>query len=93
MRLKQLMEDLVDAASRISSGNVILQMDDIDLVELVRQTGGEFNEKLEQKGLNVISKFQKEAVMIYADGRQLWRVIGNLYNNTSKYAMRIPACM
>ena len=62
-------------------------MDDIDLVELVRQTGGEFNEKLEQKGLNVISKFPKEAVMIYADGRQLWRVIGNLYNNTAKYAM------
>ena len=25
--------------------------------------------------------------MIYADGRQLWRVIGNLYNNTAKYAM------
>ena len=62
-------------------------MDDIDLVELVRQTCGEFNEKLEQKGLNVISKFPKEAVMIYADGRQLWRVIGNLYNNTAKYAM------
>ena len=69
MRLKQLMEDLVDV-SRISSGNITLQMDDIDLVELVRQTGGEFNEKLEQKGLNVISKFPKEAVMIYADGRQ-----------------------
>ena len=86
MRLKQLMEDLLDV-SRISSGNITLQMDDIDLVELVRQTGGEFNEKLEQKGLNVISKFPKEAVMIYADGRQLWRVIGNLYNNTAKYAM------
>ena len=71
------MEDLLDV-SRISSGNITLQMDDIDLVELVRQTGGEFNEKLEQKGLNVISKFPKEAVMIYADGRQLWRVIGNL---------------
>lgn len=86
LRLKQLMEDLVDV-SRISSGNITLQMDDIDLIELVRQTGGEFNEKLEQKGLNVISKFPKDAVMIYADGRQLWRVIGNLYNNTSKYAM------
>ena len=61
MRLKQLMEDLLDV-SRISSGNITLQMDDIDLVELVRQTGGEFNEKLEQKGLNVISKFPKEAV-------------------------------
>lgn len=86
MRLKQLMEDLVEV-SRISSGNITLQMADIDLLELVRQTRGEFNEKLEQKGLNVISKFPKDPVMIYADGRQLWRVIGNLYNNVAKYAM------
>lgn len=86
MRLKQLMEDLVEV-SRISSGNITLQMTDIDLLELVRQTGGEFNERLEQKGLNVISKFPKDPIMIYADGRQLWRVIGNLYNNVAKYAM------
>ena len=86
LRLKQLMEDLVEV-SRISSGNITLQMNDIDLVELVRQTGGEFNEKLEEKGLNVITKFPKESAIIYADGRQLWRVIGNLYNNVAKYAM------
>ncbi len=86
MRLKSLMEDLVEI-SKISSGNVTLHMDEIDLVELVRQTGGEFNEKLEQNGLNVISKFPNDSVMIYADGRQLWRVIGNLYNNVGKYAM------
>lgn len=86
LRLKQLMEDLTEV-SRISSGNVSLQMTDIDLVELVRQTGGEFNERLEQKGLNVIIKFPRDPVIIRADGRQLWRVIGNLYNNVSKYAM------
>lgn len=86
LRLKQLMEDLTEV-SRISSGNVSLQMANIDLVELVRQTGGEFNEKLEQKELNVITKFPREAVVIFADGRQLWRVIGNLYSNAAKYAM------
>ena len=57
LRLKQLMEDLTEV-SRISSGNISLQMANIDLAELVRQTGGEFNEKLEQKELNVISKFR-----------------------------------
>ena len=62
-------------------------MDEIDFVELVRQTGGEYNEKMEQKDLNVISKFPNEPMMIRADGRQLWRVIGNLYNNAGKYAM------
>lgn len=86
MRLKQLMEDLTEV-SRISSGNVTLQMAVIDMVELVCQTGGEFNEKLEQKGLNVITKLPREEAKIYADGRQLWRVIGNLYNNVTKYAM------
>lgn len=86
MRLKALMEDLVEI-SKISSGNITLHMDKIDFVELVRQTGGEFNEKLEEKGLNVISKFPNRPTMIYADGRQLWRVIGNLYSNVGKYAM------
>lgn len=86
MRLKSLMEDLVEV-SRISSGNISLQMSEIDLVELVRQTGGEFNERLEEKGLTVISKFPNEPMMIYADGRQTWRIIGNLYSNVAKYAM------
>ena len=62
-------------------------MANIDLAELVRQTGGEFNEKLEQKELNVISKFPREPAVIFADGRQLWRVIGNLYSNAAKYAL------
>ena len=86
MRLKSLMEDLVEV-SKISSGNISLQMDEIDLVELVRQTGGEFNERLEEKGLTVISKFPNEPRMIYADGRQTWRIIGNLYSNVAKYAL------
>ncbi len=86
LRLKQLMEDLTDV-SRISSGNITLQMEEIDLVELIRQTGGEFNGRLEEKGLNVITKFPHDPVMIRADGRQLWRVIGNLYSNVTKYAM------
>ena len=86
LRLKSLMEDLVEV-SKISSGNITLHMDEIDFVELVRQTGGEYNEKMEQKDLNVISKFPNEPMMIWADGRQLWRVIGNLYNNAGKYAM------
>ena len=42
-RLKQLTADLVEA-SKISSGNVKLDMQVIDLVELVYQTSGEFNE-------------------------------------------------
>lgn len=85
-RLKQLTEDLVEA-SKISSGNVTLQMERIDFVELVYQTGGEFDEKFEAQGLTAITKLPREPVVIMADGRRIWRVIENLYNNVAKYAM------
>ena len=43
-RLKTLTEDLVEA-SRASSGNIKLEITNIDFVELVQQTTGEFEEK------------------------------------------------
>lgn len=85
-RLKQLTEDLVEA-SKVSSGNVKLDMQKIDIVELVYQTGGEFNEKFENKELTIVTKLPQNAVYIWADGRHLYRVIENLYNNVAKYAM------
>ena len=86
MRLKQLTEDLVEA-SKISSGNIKLDMQKIDMVELIYQTGGEFNEKFETKQLTIVTKLPKESVFVKADGRQLYRVIENLYNNAAKYAL------
>ena len=83
-RLRQLTEDLVEA-SRISSGNITLQMTRINFVELIYQTAGEFNEKFEAKDLTTITP--KESVVIMADGRRIWRVVENLYNNVAKYAM------
>lgn len=85
-RLKQLTEDLVEA-SKVSSGNVKLDMQQIDIVELVCQTGGEFNEKFESKELTIVTKLPKQEVYIWSDGRHLYRVIENLYNNVAKYAL------
>lgn len=85
-RLKTLTEDLVEA-SKASSGNLKLEIMDIDLVELVHQTNGEFAEKFEQRHLEVVSHLPKEPLVIQADGRRLWRVLENLYNNAFKYAM------
>lgn len=85
-RLKQLTEDLVEA-SKISSGNVKLDMQKIDLVELIYQTGGEFNERFEARDLTIVTKLPKGPVMVEADGRQLYRAIENLYTNAAKYAL------
>lgn len=85
-RLKQLIEDLVEA-SKVSSGNVRLDMRRIDIVELIYQTAGEFNEKFEARELTIVTRLPQREVPILADGRRLYRVIENLYNNVSKYAL------
>lgn len=85
-RLKQLTEDLVEA-SKISSGNIVLDMQPIQLGELVLQTNGEFEEKFSSRHLQLICSIPEEPSLIYADGRRMWRVLENLYNNVAKYAM------
>lgn len=85
--LKNLTEDLVEA-SKVSSGNVSVDIDKIDFVEMINQTNGEFEEKFKERGLSIISNLPKESVNIKADGRHLWRVLENLYNNVFKYAVR-----
>ncbi len=85
-RLKQLTEDLVEV-SKISSGNIILQCDKLDLIELMHQAMGEFSEKFEERGLQTVAAMAEKPVLIYADSRRIWRVIENLFNNVYKYAL------
>ncbi len=85
-RLKQLTEDLVEA-SRASSGNVVLEMERIDLKELLMQTSGEFEERFGAKGLTLMADYPKDPLFVEADGRKLWRIIENLYRNVEKYAL------
>lgn len=85
-RLKTLTEDLVEA-SKASSGNVKLEWADIDLVEMVQQTDGEFEEKFAIRHLELVTHTPNEGILIQADGRRLWRVLENLYNNAFKYSM------
>ena len=84
-RLKTLTEDLVEA-SKASSGNLKLEVSDINLVELVQQTNGEFEERFALRRLELIQELPEEIIVIRADGRRLWRVLENLYTNAFKYA-------
>lgn len=85
-RLKTLTEDLVEA-SKASSGNLKLEVSDIDLIELIYQTNGEFEEKFASRHLELVTNAPDETLIIEADGRRLWRVLENLYNNAFKYAV------
>ena len=85
-RLKNLTEDLVEA-SKASSGNLKLEISRLDFIELIHQTNGEFEEKFAIRQLNLITSAPEHALFIEADGRRLWRVLENLYNNAFKYAL------
>ncbi len=85
-RLKQLTEDLVEAA-KATSGNIELEMMPITFDELMKQALGEFEDKYESKHLTIVAGYPKEPAVVLADGRRLFRIIENVLQNIYKYAM------
>lgn len=85
-RLKQLTDDLVEA-SKISSGNISLKQEKINLIEFMNQTLGEFDDKFNEHNLKVVLSVTEDSVFINADAKSLFRIIENLYNNIYKYAL------
>lgn len=85
-RLKKLIEDLVEA-SKASSGNIKLEKQLININELIKQVGGEFEDRFKDKGLELIADYLEEDAYIMVDNRYIYRIIENLYSNVSKYAL------
>lgn len=85
-RLKRLIDDLVEA-SKASTGNLDVQLAPCDVGVMLSQTVGEYEQRLEQCRLTLVTKQPEKSVRIMADGRRLWRVFDNLMNNICKYAM------
>ncbi len=84
-RLKRLIDDLVEA-SKASTGNLEINSEHFDVGVLFSQTTGEYDAKLAEKDLTLITKQPNEPVYIMADGRRMWRIFDNLMNNICKYA-------
>ena len=85
-RLKKLIEDLVEV-SKASSGNLKLNIEKINLVELIKQTTGEFEDKFKEKNLIIETNMLDNNIYINADNRYMYRVIENIFSNISKYAL------
>ena len=85
-RLKTLTEDVVEA-SKVSSGNIKLEFMTLNLVELIYQVEGEYEEKFEARNIKVILNMPDEPVTVRVDGRRMWRVLPIYFNNAAKYAM------
>lgn len=85
-RLKKLTEDLVEA-SKVSTGNISLNLEKINVVELIKQAAGEFENKFEKRGLKTLIDSPTKELNVKADSRYMYRIIENLFSNVSKYAL------
>ena len=54
---------------------------------MIQQTSGEFEEKFSARSLKEVLTLPEQEAIIHVDGRRMWRVLENIYNNAAKYAM------
>ena len=85
-RLKKLIEDLMEA-SKASTGNLTVNLEECDVEVLLTQVIGEFEERLQKNQLEVVVEKPDYPVKMMADGRHMWRVLDNLLNNACKYSL------
>lgn len=85
-RLQVLIENLFEV-SKATSGNIILNIENIDVVSLMKQTLFELEDKLEEASLLVRKNMPKEKVILPLDSQRTFRVFENLIINITKYAM------
>lgn len=85
IRLKKLIEDLVEA-SKASTGNINVQLARTRVGELISQSAAEYGERFAAAGLEPVVDCE-EGLLVWADGRLLWRVLDNLFGNICKYAL------
>ncbi len=84
-RLKKLLEDLLEA-SKATTGNLEVNLAPCQVGVLLSQAVGEYQRRMEEKSLELVTRQPQEPVEVLADGRHLWRVFDNLLNNICKYA-------
>lgn len=84
-KLKKLLDDLLEA-SKATTGNLEVHPEICDISVLLSQAVGEYEQRFSEKGLDTIVRQPEETVKVMADGRHLWRVFDNLFNNIYKYA-------
>jgi len=85
-RLKILIDDLMDA-SKAGTGNVQVELQEVNLAELIGQIAGEFEEEYNENDITLVLRGTDEPVFIQGDNRHLWRILENLFSNTAKYTL------
>lgn len=85
-RLKHIVSDLFDLA-KSTTGNLDVTYEEIDVKRLIQQTLGDMSEEIEASTIEFKLRVSDENLIIRSDGKKLYRVFMNLFDNALKYAL------
>ena len=85
-KLKRLIEDLTEA-SKANSGNIKMNIAQVNLNELALQAVGENSDVLENAGLDIVLTERDKEIIVAADSQHTFRIIDNLFSNARKYSL------
>ena len=84
--MSELVESLFEL-TKVSSGVVEAKKEEIDLIRLLEQTIGLFDDQLIRAGLVVRRDYTSDTIPIITDGARMHQVFANLLGNAIKYAL------
>ncbi|MDU5111648.1 MAG: sensor histidine kinase [Clostridium sp.] len=85
-RLKNLIEDLFEV-SKATSKNIKLDIVNVDIVSLMKQTHLELSDKIEESSLKFKWNLPEHKVIVPLDSQKTYRIFENLLINVVKYSM------
>ncbi len=86
-RLKNMVTD-VFAVSKAASGELPMEMEELDFGKLLRQTLADMEEQIRDSDVVFRTEIPDTPVTIMADGQRLYRVFQNLFENALKYSLQ-----
>ncbi len=84
--MHELVESLFEL-TKVSSGAVESQKRQIDLIRLLEQTIGLFDDQLTAASLTLRRSYEADSVPLITDGARMHQVFANLLGNAIKYAL------
>ncbi|OBZ09585.1 two-component sensor histidine kinase [Bacillus sp. FJAT-27264] len=87
VRLQHLVDDVFDLA-KMEEGQIVLDLQWLDLSELLEQAVSKVRLKARDKGLELSVSYSGHTVPVHADGKRMEQIILNLLENGLRYTER-----
>lgn len=85
-RLKSMVQDVFEV-SKASSGQLSIEIEELDFGKLIRQTLADMQEQIVNSSVIIKTDLPTQPIFISADGQRLYRVFQNLIQNALQYSL------